>query len=52
MKKFFNVIMGVDLALLLLPTCWLGSKAEFWIAATLALTTAVLWVCLKVPSEE
>ena len=52
MKKFFNVIMGIDVLLLLLPTCWLGSQAEFWIAATLATTTAVLWVCLKMSRDD
>jgi hypothetical protein len=52
MKRFFNVIMGIDVAMLLLPTCWMGPQAEFWIAATLAAATAVLWVGLKVPSDE
>ena len=52
MKRAFNVILGLDLLLLLLPTRGLGAVGEFWIAATLAAATALLWVCLKASRND
>ena len=52
MKRVFNIIIGLDVLLLLLPTRRLGSRGEFWIAAILAVATAVLWVCLKAARDD
>jgi hypothetical protein len=48
MKWFFPIVIGLDLLLLALPTRWMGAWGEFWCAASLAIVTALLWLCLKV----
>jgi hypothetical protein len=48
MKWFFPIVIGLDVLLLALPTRWMGSRGEFWCAASLALVTVLLWLCLKV----
>ncbi len=52
MKRIFKMILGLDVALLVLPARGLGPQGEFWIAATLAAATAVLWICLKVAGDN
>ena len=52
MKRFFATVVGLDVLLLALPTRWMSPMVEFWCAATLALVTALLWLCLKFSYEE
>ncbi len=52
MKWFFPTVIGLDVLLLALPTSWMAPRAEFWCAATLAVATALLWLCLKVSHDD
>ena len=52
MKWFFPTVVGLDVLLLALPTRWMAPTVEFWCAATLALATALLWLCLKVSFDD
>jgi len=52
MKWFFAIVIGLDVLLLALPTRWMGSWGEFWCATSLALLTALLWLCLKVSHDD
>jgi hypothetical protein len=52
MKWFFAIVIGLDVLLLALPTRWMGSRVEFWCAASLALVTASLWLCLKLSHDD
>ena len=52
MKWFFPTVIGLDVLLLALPTRWMAPRAEFWCAATLAVATALLWLCLKVSHDD
>ena len=52
MKWFFPAVIGLDVLGLALPTRWMAPKVEFWCAATLAVATALLWLCLKVSHDD
>ena len=52
MKRVFATVVALDVLLLAIPTRWMSPMAEFWCAATLALVTALLWLCLKLSYEE
>ena len=52
MKWFFPTVIGLDVLGLALPTRWMAPKVEFSCAATLALATALLWLCLKVAHDD
>ena len=48
MKRAFNIVCCVDVALLLLPTRYLEAHVEFWLAATFTVVTGGLWAVLLV----
>jgi hypothetical protein len=51
MKPNFEVIVGIDVVFLLLPTARAGAWGDFGIAVALASMTVVLWIWLRVSAD-
>jgi hypothetical protein len=43
LKRSLAAVMGIDVAMLVMPTAWLGSRTEFALALALAACTGLLW---------
>ncbi len=52
MKRWFAGVIALDLVMLVMPTGWLGSRTEFWLALTLAIATGLVWCFLRADQED
>jgi hypothetical protein len=52
MKRLFAVVILLDAGLLLVPTRRFGPAIEFLIALVLLLSTALLWLWIRVSHED